>query len=122
MAVNTHMPTNMTQPWEPGFDPIMAQWYRRVWARTDCLPGVRRGSGQPMRDWLAQDQPEQIWFYGLDDRTHEEWQEYRDRCHLVPGVRDMGWTTALAMTQALAADLLHELEIPGVWMVWVRRA
>ncbi len=74
-----------------------------------------------MLDWMHQDSPDVIWYYSLDD-----WEEadFRNRLwlarhsHLVDAVHVV---TALYLTSMISEDILHDLEIPGVWLVRVQK-
>jgi len=122
VIVNIHMPTNMPQPWEQGFDRILAHWWLRLNQRHPMNLPIHQGTHSPIRDWAGQADPDAVWFYGLDDREDEAWQEPLALARHLASIDSVHVTTALAITAQLDEDLLHELEIPGIWLARVQKA
>jgi hypothetical protein len=120
-ALNNHMHTNMTLPGEQHFDWIMASWWI---AMNECHPfNIRLHSGgqDPLLDWMHQDSPDVLWYYSLD-----AWQEddFRNRLWLAQRTGDIESVhvvTALYLTSMVDEDMLHDYEIPGVWLVRVQK-
>lgn len=111
----------MTQPWDPGFDWCIASWWISM---NQCHPfNIRLAAGgrDPMLDWLHQTTEDVIWYYALDD-----WQEddFLNRLWLAQHsgmINCVHVVTALYLTSMVSDDLLHDLEIPGVWLVRVQK-
>lgn len=121
MAVNTHMPTNMTQPWEQNFDHIMATWWILINQQHPMNLPIHAGTHNPIRDWVGQPESDAVWFYGLDDREEEDWRSQLKLASHLETLDSVHVTTALYITSQISEDLLHDIEIPGVWLCRVQK-
>ena len=115
------MPTNMTQPWDQGFDWTMASWWVAMNESHPFNIKLAAGGADPMLDWMHQTTEDVIWYYGLDD-----WEEddFRNRLWLAQHTGDIDAVhvvTALYLTAMISDDILHDHEIPGVWLVRVQK-
>ena len=110
----------MPQPWDPGFDHIMSTWWIQLNAHqpltVDLYPGTH-----PMKDWSQQQDQDRVWFYPLDDYEEEDMKQFLALAPGLRGVDQVHVSTALYITSQLSERLLHELEIPGVWLVRVQK-
>ena len=111
----------MRQPWDQGFDPILADWWIRINREHPVNLPIRAGSAQPIRDWVGQRESDALWYYALDDRTEQEWREQLDLASLLETIDSVHVITALSITSQLSEDLLHEIEIPGIWLARVQK-
>jgi len=111
----------MTQPWEQGFDQILATWWILINQRHPMNLPIHAGTHTPVRDWAAQAAGDCVWFYALDDREQEDWQDQLTLAQHLVSIDSVHVTTALAITAQLDLDLLHEVEIPGIWLCRVQK-
>ena len=111
----------MTTPGEQAFDWVMASWWIAMNQHHEFNIQLHAGGQDPMLDWMHQSSEDVIWYYGLD-----QWQEadFHNRLwlarhsHMVDSVHVV---TALYLTAMISDDILHDLEIPGVWLVRVQK-
>ncbi len=113
--------TNLTQPWEQGFDHIMARWWILINQRCPMSMSIRPGTHNPVQDWARQTQQDCVWFYGLDDREEEDWRDQLNLATHLETIDSVHVTTALYITAQLDEDLLNDCEIPGVWLARVQK-
>lgn len=111
----------MTQPWDPRFQSILHQWWQEFNSWVDTELPLTEGTRNPMRDWLEQGDSDLLWYYPLDDWDFDELVERINTVIELPGMEAIGLVTALSVTARLNEDLLHELEIPGIWLVRVQK-
>lgn len=111
----------MLQSGDPGFQACLRTWWIEI---NDLVPmnlRIQRGGLDPVLDWMHQESSDQVWYY-----DHDAWGEtdFESRLWLVshlPEFLSVHVITALAVTAQISEDLLHELEIPGVWLVRVQK-
>lgn len=115
------MPTNMTQPWEQDFDHIMATWWILINRELPMNLPIHPGTHNPLRDWVGQTESDAVWFYGLDDREEEDWHDQLNLASHLETLDSVHVTTALYITSQISEDLLHDIEIPGVWLCRVQK-
>ena len=121
ISVNTHMRTNMRQSKDPDFLPVLRTWWIEINEWIPMNLALAEGTQDPAIDWMHQERSDQVWWY-----DHDRWQEsdFESRLWLVshlPEFMSVHVTTALYITSQISTDLLHDLEIPGVWLVRVQK-
>ena len=121
LVLNNHMHTNMTTPGQKHFDWVMASWWIAMNESHPFDIRLHAGGQDPMLDWMHQTAPDAIWYYSLD-----AWEEddFRNRLWLAQhsGMIDsVHVVTALYLTSMVSDDILHDMEIPGVWLVRVQK-
>ena len=115
------MPTNLRQPWDQGFDSVLIDWWTGF---NDVLPTeltLAQGSHQPLTDWVVQADLDCVWYYPLDDWDIEELVLRANTAIELPRFLAIGVNTALSVTAGLSDDLLHDVEIPGIWLIRVQK-
>ena len=111
----------MTTPGEQAFDWVMASWWTAMNESHPFNIQLHSGGQDPMLDWMHQTSEDVIWYYSL-----RLWQE-DDFCNRLWLARHSGLVdsvhvvTALYLTSMVAEDILHDFEIPGVWLVRVQK-
>jgi hypothetical protein len=115
------MHTNMTTPGKQDFDWVMASWWIAINESHPFNIRLAQGGRDPMLDWMHQTSEDVVWYYSLD-----AWQEddFRNRLWLAQHsglVDSVHVVTALYLTSMISEDILHDLEIPGVWLVRVQK-
>lgn len=113
--------TNMTQPEQLDFYSILLNWYIEIQEHLQYPIKLARGSSIPISDWMQQSESDQLWYYALDGHTEHQWHDLFWLAKQDRSIDSVHVTTALYITAQLDEDLLHELEIPGVWIVRVQK-
>lgn len=113
--------TNMTQPEQLDFYSILLTWYIEIQEHLQYPIKLARGSNVPITDWMQQVETDQLWYYALDNYDEETWQSLFWLAKQDESIESVHVTTALYITAQLDEDLLHELEIPGVWIARVQK-
>lgn len=111
----------MTQPWDPGFDQVLSTWWIEINHYHVMPMDLEPGHANPLRDWARQREPDVLWYYALDDRDEPDWLSLFDVAQHLSSIEYCHVTTALYITSQIAPDLLHEIEIPGIWLVRVQK-
>lgn len=113
--------TNMTQPEQLDFYSILLTWYIEIQEKLQYPIKLARGSNVPISDWRDQSAQDQLWYYALDNYDEDHWHSLFWLAKQTKSIESVHVTTALYITAQLDEDLLHELEIPGVWIVRVQK-
>ena len=111
----------MTTPGQAQFDWVMASWWVELNHAHEFDIPLHAGGADPMLDWIHQTEPDVIWYYAMD-----LWQEadFGNRLWLAqhrPEFVSVHVTSALYLTSMISEDILHDQEIPGVWMCRVQK-
>lgn len=110
----------MRQPWDPGFDEVIETWWTQL-NDYQCLTVDLYPGHIPLKDWAQQQDQDRLWFYPLDDWEEEDMRQFLVLAQGLPGVDQVHVSTALYITSQVSEDLLHDVEIPGVWLVRVQK-
>ena len=111
----------MLQPRDPGFDPVIMDWWLEINARLAMPMDLFSGSSRPLQDWASQPEADAVWYYALDLFEEDEFHKFLTLAQHMQSIDSVHVVTALYITSQLSDDLLHDIQIPGVWLVRVQK-
>jgi len=108
----------MIQPDDPKFHLVMTAWWLRICRSGPAVYDLEPGTLDPVNDWQSTGPercvyayPSSIWDLATLQALAEEFEQHTGRSCVI--------ASALQITAFINTDILHDQEIPGLYLAYI---